>query len=223
MIRSYYRRLLSKIVLRSLPSDFNWTESCPMVRFDSFGQSTEILFRFLFFTSDIYCGDGLLGCFYGRSLGFWGATNCVCRVGSGRIKFKNASGGVRAVNARTSESLLLKTPQHRFSSRFLGRIAVCLPDKSEMAIEFPKVICMSQSGLPAYARFVFEDGLSVRVLLYGRESSDSEKVRNLCFNKAVHPDDVEKLRLAQVRISMPMLLALAMYSRMYMKTRWLIG
>ena len=61
MIRSYYRRLLSKIVLRSLPSDFNWTESCPMVRFDNFGQSTEILFRFLFFTSDIYCGDRLLG------------------------------------------------------------------------------------------------------------------------------------------------------------------
>ena len=223
MIRKYYKHLLSRIILRPVLSDFDCEYACQRIRLDNFGQSVTILFRLMFFSSDLYLGHELLGFFYGRSWGFFGATNYVCRIGRDRIRFKNVCGGVRAINMKTRESLLLEAPRHRFASRITGRIVVRLADNSEMTVHFPRVICMSQVGLPTYARFVFANGVVIRVLLYGRGSSDSEWISGKCYNQVINPSDVEKLNLVRSYISMPMLLALAMYSRAHMATLWLIG
>lgn len=212
-LRRYYKYLLSRVVFRQVVSDSYWGETCQRIRFDNFGESVTLLFRFMFFKSDVYLGHNLLGFFYGRSCGFFGATNYVCRIGCERIKFKNVSGGVRATNVKTNETLLLKEPQHRFVSRITGKFLAVLEDGSEMTVHFPGVMCFSQTGLPTYVRFIFANDVAIRCLLYGRGG----------FNKAINPDDVEKLCLVQPHISKSMLFAMAMYSRMYMATRWLIG
>ena len=152
MIRKYYKRLLSKIIFRKLYLEDDWTETCSMITFENLGNSIGFLFGFVFFSSDIYLGGRLLGYFYGRSWGFFGATNCVCCIGNGRIKFKNACGGIHVINVRTRERLLLKAPRHRIASRITGRIIVRLADNSEMSVHFPRAICLSQIGLPTYAK-----------------------------------------------------------------------
>lgn len=223
VIRKYYKRQLSKITSRPVVSDLNLAEACPKIRFDSFGESVVVLSRFLFFRSDVYLGHNLLGYFYGRSWGFFGATNYVCRIGGDRIKFKNVCGEVRATNVKTREVLLLKAPRHRFISRITGKIIVSLADDSEVTVKLPRVICFSQTGLPVYARFVFANGVEIRVLLYGRASSDLEQLSWKWFDKAINPCDVDKLSLVRSSISVPMLLATTMYLRVHMATRWLIG
>lgn len=200
----------------------NPKSSLSEIRFDNFGQSVEILCRFLFYSSYIYQGERLTGYFYGRSWGFWGATNCVCCLGGERIRFRNVKEGVNVFNILTHEKLLLRRPDHKFSSRINGRISACLSDNSEIIIELPKVIVLSQASLPVYVRFKFEDGKIVRVLLYGRGSNSWEMDTGQCFNRAIPQDGVENLLNVQTHISTAMILSLAMYLRMYAHTRWLL-
>jgi hypothetical protein len=223
LVKKYYKRRLSQLIMLPVLSDVNWDSNCAGIKFDNFGESVKVMSRLLFFNSNIYLGRRLLGCFYGRSWGFFGATNYVCSIGRDRIKFKNACGGVQVINVKTRESLLLKAPINRFASRITGRIIVRLADNSEMTVLVPRVISVSQIGLPTYARFVFANDVAIRVLLYGRGSSDSERMSGKWFNQAINPCDVEKLSLVQSSISLPMLLATAMYLRVHMATRWLIG
>ena len=213
LLRRYYKYLLSRVAFRQVVSDPSWAETCQRIRFDNFGESVTLLSRFIFFKSDVYLEHNLLGYFYGRSWGFFGATSYVCRIGRERIKFKDVYGGVRATNVKTNETLLLKEPTQRFASRITGKFMAILEDGSEMTVRFPGVSCFSQAGLPTYVRFIFANDVVIRCLLYGQGS----------FNKAIHPDDVEKLCLVQPHISMPMLFAMAMYSRMHTATRWLLG
>ncbi len=161
LIRRYYRRLISKIVSRSWLSEICLTERCSEIEFDNYGNCVEILCRLLFYHSDIYLGDKLLGYFYGRSLGFWGSTNCTCRIGKNRIKFKTCWDGIRVVDRETHECLLLKAPRHRFLSRFRGRITVELSDGTEMVIDPPMFVSDSLAGLPAYTRLLFGNGVII--------------------------------------------------------------
>ena len=223
MISRIYKHVLGKVYSHSLPLFQSSDDNCSKIRFDNFGQSIEVLCRLLVFSSDVYLSDELIGCFYGRSLGFWGATNCVCCIGEHRIRFRNVKEGVCALNARTGERLLLSIPRNKFLSRLSGRMMVSLADNTEMIIAPPKVAVFSQSGLPSYASFKFDDGTIIRMLLYGRGSAEGERAVGKCFNGAIHPDDVGMLHKVHSRISTTMLLSIAMYFRMYMNTRWLIG
>lgn len=218
----YYRKRLSEICMTQIFSDINWIGDCPMIRFDNLGTCDEFLKKFIFFNSYIYLEHKLIGCFYGRSWGFWGATNYTCRIGRDKIKFKNSCGGVLAINAKTRERLLLKMPLHKFASRISGEIFILLSNNSELTIHLPNVIYISQDGLPKYVRFVFANDVVIRVLLYGRSNSYSEQINEKCFTQAINPCDIDKLSIVQNYISLPMLLSLAMYLRVYKATRWLI-
>ena len=63
-LRRYYKYLLSRVVFRQVVSDSNWAETCQRIRFDNFGESVILLFRFMFFKSDVYLGPKLLGFFF---------------------------------------------------------------------------------------------------------------------------------------------------------------
>lgn len=222
MIGRLYKRLLVKIHKRNLSFAQNSEATISAIRFDNFGRSIELVCRLLFYSSDIYIGGSLVGYFYGRSLGFWGATNCTCYFGAERIRFKDVKEGVCVFNVLTREKLLLRRPDNKFASRVKGKIRVCLANDLRMTIEPPRLIFLSQAGLPAYARFIFEDGTIVRVLLYGRGPASWEMETGRFFDRAIHPDDVGNLLNLQSRISVSMFLSLAMYLRMYMHTRWLV-
>ena len=223
MISRIYKRSLAKVYSHSIAFFQDWDDNCSKIRFDNFGQSIEVLCRLLVFSSAVYLGDDLVGSFHGRSLGFWGATNCLCRLGGQRIRFRNVKEGVRVSNAQTDEKLLLTIPSNKFLGRFSGRMSALLADNSSMIIDPPKVVVFSQAGLPSYASFKFDDGTIIRMLLYGRGNIEWENAVGKCFSGAIHPDDLGMLHKVHSRISTPMLLSLALYLRMYMRSRWLIG
>lgn len=222
MYRHLYKRFLAKIRSRPFASDFDFDGCCSKIRFDIFGECIEILCRFLFFNSYVYIEDVLVGYFYGRSLGFWRATNCTFRLGKNKIRFRSVKGGVRVFNAWTKECLLLCAPRNKLLSRFRGEMKIVLTDNSEILIDQPKVIDWSGNGMPTYANCRFDNGLIIRVLLYGRGCKSMEGDARRCFYSVIHNDDVERLPEVYSRISLPMLLSIAMYLRMYQYTRWLI-
>lgn len=69
LLRRYYKYLLSRVVFRQVVSDSNWAETCQRIRFDNFGESVILLFRFMFFKSDVYLGPKLLVFFMGGAGG----------------------------------------------------------------------------------------------------------------------------------------------------------
>lgn len=219
LTRHLYRKFLSKIVQRDLSLPSNVEDFGPEVYFDSFGNSTEVLCWYLFYSSDMFIAEDRIGYFFGRCLGFWGATNCTCRLVGQTIRFRNVKEGVAVFNTHTHERLMLCAPGNKILSRFSGRIRTRLADNSEMIIDLPKVIVVDPYAPPSYAVFRIDNGAIVRVQLYGRGDNNGPK----SLSRVIHPDDVEMLHNVNSRISTVMLLSLAMYLRMYMRTRWLIG
>lgn len=222
MFGCFYRRSLAKIRSRCLAPIQDLDCCCSKIWFDIFGDSIEMLCRFLFFRSDVYMEDVLIGYFYGRSLGFWGATNCTFCLGRHKIRFRSVKDGVLVFDVRTKEGLLLSAPKNKFMSRFSGQIRVVLKDNSKILLNAPKIAVLSEAGLPSYADFRFDDGKVIRVLLYGRGCCNRENNATRSLYSVIHTDDVGMLYKVHSRISTAMLLSLAMYFRMYQRTRWLM-